>query len=301
MQVPSALPEWRISERPPFNASGVDYCGPFYSKEGKTYILLFTCCCTRAIHLEVTSDQSAVSTINAFRRFVSRRGQCSFIVSDNAKSFLRARQQLSNVQWVTIPERSPWWGGFWERLVRSIKTAFRRCLGRANLTFEEMRTVVLEIEAIINQRPITYISEDPEDPQPLRPVDFLLTPGPPPMTSMSLNQQLVGRLKHRKSVLQNVWNRWRTEYLAEIHRWTISSFGSGLPKVGDVVLLNPLNISNLALFPLGLITKLIPGVDGHVRVVNVKVNGKILRRATRHLYPLETKDSIQSDAEAIVS
>ena len=182
-----------MAERPPFSASGIDFCGPFYTKEGKVYILLFTCCSTRALHLEVTLDQSATSVINAFRPFVSRRGTCKFIASDNAKAFLHARQHLSSVKWITIPERSPWWGGFWERLVKSIKNAFRRCLGRAGLTFEELRTLVPEIEAVINCRPITYVSDDWDDPQPLWPVDFLLSPGPPPMNPSSPNQQLIGR------------------------------------------------------------------------------------------------------------
>ena len=171
----------------------------------------------------------------------------------------------------------PWWGGFWERLVKSIKNAFRYCLGRAGLTSEELRTLVPEIEAVINRRPITYVSDERDDPQPLQPVNFLLSPGPPPMNPSSPNQQLIGRWKHRQSVLQALWKQWRTEYLGDIHRWSISAFGKGLPVVGDIVLVDPYHITNRALFPLGIITELIPGTDGHVRAVYVRVNGKILR------------------------
>ncbi|KAG1683753.1 Zinc finger SWIM domain-containing protein 3 [Nymphon striatum] len=293
LQLPSALPEWRLAERPPFSASGIDFCGPFNTTEGKTYILLFTCCSTRAIHLEVTSDMSATSVINAIRRFISRRGKLDFIISDNAKSFIKARQSLAHIKWVMIPERAPWWGGFWERLVRSVKNAFKLGIGRSCLTFEDMRTIVPEIESVINKRPITYISEDRDDPKPLRPVDFLLTTEDlPSIIHSSPQEELIGHWKHRQIIIKNVWKRWRTEYLSELHRWTKFPFGKGLPQVGDVVLVNPLNVKNRAFFPLGMITKLIPGKDGHVRAAYVRVQGKMLRRTTRHLYPLETKGVI---------
>ncbi|KAG1701383.1 Carbohydrate sulfotransferase 11 [Nymphon striatum] len=293
LQLPSALPEWRLAERPPFSASGIDFCGPFNTTEGKTYILLFTCCSTRAIHLEVTSDMSATSVINAIRRFISRRGKLDFIISDNAKSFIKARQSLAHIKWVMIPERAPWWGGFWERLVRSVKNAFKLGIGRSCLTFEDMRTIVPEIESVINKRPITYISEDRDDPKPLRPVDFLLTTEDlPSIIHSSPQEELIGHWKHRQIIIKNVWKRWRTEYLSELHRWTKFPFGKGLPQVGDVVLVNPLNVKNRAFFPLGMIAKLIPGKDGYVRAAYVRVQGKMLRRTTRHLYPLETKGEI---------
>lgn len=288
-QIPSALPQWRLAEKRPFASSGIDFAGPFNVKEGKAYVLLITCCSTRALHLEVTPDQSTTSVINGIRRCRGRRGDIDFIASDNARSFLKARASFPGTEWITIPERAPWWGGFWERLVRSVKTALRHTIGRAGLNFEEFRTLMTEIEAVVNRRPLTYTSDDRDDPLPLRPVDFLLTPGPPPFaTTQSPEVTLNSRLKHRKCLLEQAWRRWHREYLNEIHQWRLKEQGRLSPKVGDVVMIEPQQkFKNRALFPLGRITRLIVGTDGHCRAAYIMVNGHEVRRSTKHLYPLE--------------
>ena len=183
--LPPDLPEERVSEGPPFANTGIDFAGPLYVKtlstdseqtdRVKTYICLFTCASTRAIHLELTETLSAQSFLHAFRRFVSRRGLTSTIMSDNAKTFKSAsaevrkiqqsktvHQQLANqqIQWEYIVEKAPWWGGYWERLVQSVKRCLRKTIGRTTLTFEELRTVTVEIEATLNNRPLTYIYDD---------------------------------------------------------------------------------------------------------------------------------------------
>lgn len=295
-QIPSALPDFRTTEHAPFSYAGIDFAGPFSTREGSASVLLITCASTRALHCEVTVDQTAPSILQALRRFQSRRGKCEFILSDNQKSFIRARKLLGgSLNWKMIPERAPWWGGFWERLVQGIKRAMRRALGRSKLTFEEFRTVIPEIESMINHRPLTYVSESREDPEPLRPVDFLLTPGPPPLSNASLHQNLESRFKYRVSIIKTAWKQWSREYLSELHRWNTKRFGKDTPNVGDIVLMDPLSYSNRALFPLGKIEQLIVGNDGHCRAVYVKINGKILRRSTRQLYPLELMVSDNTD------
>ena len=104
-QVP--LPKDRITESPPFKVTGVDFAGPLYVKENgsvkKSYIALFTCAVTRAVHLELVSDQSTETFLLALKRFISRRGLCKVIYSDNAKTFKRADQDLKEL-WKAIEE-----------------------------------------------------------------------------------------------------------------------------------------------------------------------------------------------------
>ncbi|GBO27599.1 hypothetical protein AVEN_193708-1 [Araneus ventricosus] len=125
----------------------------------------------------------------SLRRFLARRGCVKVFYSDNAKTFrssceilkgfksiirqpeLKSFVTSEGISWKFIPERSPWWGGFWERLMRSIKEPLRKTLGRALLTLEELSTILTEIESVINNRPITYDSDELDD---ITPSHFLL-------------------------------------------------------------------------------------------------------------------------------
>lgn len=126
-EIVAPLPAVRVCETSrPFLQVGIDFAGLLYIKLGentkKCYILLFTCTVTRAIHLELTMSQSLKDFMTAFKRFISRRGLCQGIISDNAKTFKAAQAHLSSeyrVKWKFITERAPWHGGFWERLIRS--------------------------------------------------------------------------------------------------------------------------------------------------------------------------------------
>ncbi|XP_057711992.1 uncharacterized protein LOC130929085 [Corythoichthys intestinalis] len=195
-QIMAPLPRDRVTESPPFEVTGVDFAGPLYVRSNtqpkKAYIALFTCAVTRAVHLELVSDQSTEHFLLALKRFIARRGLCKVIYSDNAKTFKRADQDLKNlwrsfngaelrefftdkgVTWKFIAERAAWWGGFWERLVRSVKTCLKRILGKTSLNFEELTTTLAEVEAVLNSRPLSYVSSDASEPQPLTPSHFLV-------------------------------------------------------------------------------------------------------------------------------
>ena len=122
-----------------------------------SYILLLTCAFSRAIHLELVPDMSVSGFLRGFKRFMVRRGVPDVIANDNFKTFksLEVKRLLVS-QGVTqqfILPASPWWGGFYERLVCSVKMCLKKVLGKAFVTFEELQTILCEIEAVINSRP----------------------------------------------------------------------------------------------------------------------------------------------------
>ena len=172
----AALPEFRVKEAPPFSRVGVDFAGPLYVKSKtremeKVYIALFSCCVSRAVRLELVEDLSAAAFRRCLRRFTAKNGTPSLIVSDNAKTFQATEKALNElfnhpevrtdlehkrVEWRFNLERAPWWGGFFERMVASVKDCLRKTLGNARLSYEELLTVLAEVECTLNARPLTY-------------------------------------------------------------------------------------------------------------------------------------------------
>ena len=181
---PASLPKFRVEESPAFTNTGVDFAGPLFVKVKddmkKVYIALYTCGSSRAVHLDVVPDLRAETFIRSFKRFSCRRGIPRLVVSDNAKTsktsatFLSSIFELPEVQsfllnhkvkWRFNLEKAPWWGGFFERMVRCVKRCLKKILKNAKLTYEELLTAVVEIECVLNSRPLTYVStEDIEEP-----------------------------------------------------------------------------------------------------------------------------------------
>ena len=148
---------------PPFTNTGVDFAGPLYCRERgsrqayKSYIALYTCASTRAIHLEFVPDMTAPSFRNSMVRFVSSRGRPHVMISDNAKSFKKTAEDLdclitrsptkeflldNKIIWLFYLEKSPWWGGFIERMVQSVKSVLRKILYRSFLSYDDMVTLL---------------------------------------------------------------------------------------------------------------------------------------------------------------
>ena len=133
-----------------------------------------TCASTRAVHLEMTQGLSVPAFLLAIRRFIGRRGLPATFISDNAKTFKSASKELekihvtlseevvryltnNRVTWRFIVDRAPWWGGFWERMIKTVKQSLKKAIGRTTLTYDELNTILIEVESIVNARPITYV------------------------------------------------------------------------------------------------------------------------------------------------
>jgi hypothetical protein len=238
----------------------------------------------RAIHLELVSSLSAEATAHAFRCFQARRGVPLVVYSDNAACFKRLAPMVDS-SWHFIPERSPTWGGWWERMVQTVKRSLRKVVGKATLTWSELYTVLVEIEGHINQRPLTYVADHVDSVSPLTPGHFLGIQQPlgAPWLSSSA-EALSKRWVYCCKVASDLKQRWTLEYLPTLRQWRGRSSPGLQPKVGDVVLVAEGANHN---WPLGRIEALNPGRDGIVRVVTILLRGRRTRRLTRMLYPLE--------------
>lgn len=320
-EVVPPLPKDRVTETDPFTVVGIDFAGPLFVRTArkftKVYLVLFTCAVIRAIHLELIDDQTAPSFLNAFRRFVSRRGFPSVVYTDNALTFKRSKKEVTQlwetirdpqvkntfanhkIEWKFILQRAPWWGGFYERLIRSVKLALKKTLGQQCVTRDELVTLLTEVEAVINSRPLTYVFNDSQEPEPLTPAHFLtgnrLTSVPCPTSSELCRFQhphLHNLWAKRQDLLETFWRRWATEYLLELSSRPIKS--TAAVRVGDIVLVDdPLRPRQT--WRLARITDLHVGRDGKIRACSVKLaDGSQLQRSIRMLYPLEVRSEENS-------
>ena len=227
------LPESRVVMDEPFSTTGIDYAGPLYvktvemqHKNSKVYILLFTCTTSRAVHLELTPDLGSPACVRGLRRFIARRGVPTMIISDNAKTFKSKDIDRfvadRRISWKYNVPRAPWTGGFFERMVKSTKSCLKKVLMNNTLTYEELETVLIEVENVINNRPLTYFDTDS--------TEDILTPNhliygrSLPIANRELPKKPINankpkfkkRVLYKQKVLQDFRKRWETEYLASL-------------------------------------------------------------------------------------
>lgn len=312
------LPKDRVVPNRPFLISGVDLAGPYNLKDGKLrnraivkgYMCLFICFTTKATHIELVGDLSSNSFLNALKRFVSRRGLCSRLYSDNATNFAGANNELQkishflsnlnnnndfrnfclkfSIDWKYIPPRSPHHGGLWESAIRSAKYHLSRILNNNTLTFEDMLTLLAQVESVLNSRPLYPLSNDPKDLLALTPGHFLIGDSLNAIPQKDVTDIPSNRLQQYQllqKMFQLFWFRWSSEYLSLLQQRYKWKQPIGNIQEGTLVVIKedgaaPLN------WRLGRVVAVHPGPDNLVRVVSVQTVSGILKRAVQKVCPL---------------
>ena len=328
------LPEERLVPGRVFESVGLDYFGPMYVKmeteTAKVWVCILTCLTTRAIHMELVRNMSTEQFLMCFRRFISRRGTPKYIVSDNAKQFKLSKNVIDllwlesiqhndvmefiagkGIKWKYITELAPWMGGVYERMIGIVKRSLKKSIGTGQLTCCQLETLLIEIEAIVNSRPLVYVGEDFTIDHVLTPANFLtghsslgqpnfvITDDPDYITHVSNAQQLVNLWKQQQKCLNIFWQKWSAEYLQSLRPQQHSQRNSNnfKPSVNCIVLIKDVDRPR-SCWKIGRIAQLHQSTDGEVRSVTLSMpSGSSMNRPVSHLYPLECSSGEVTTAE----
>ncbi|XP_062716335.1 uncharacterized protein LOC134291918 [Aedes albopictus] len=327
-QLMAELPPERVNPAPPFLKVGVDYCGPFLvsypqrrSPPVKCFVAIFVCLVVKAVHVELVADLTTEAFLAALKRFTARRGRPALIMCDNAKNFVGAKRELrqllnlfeqqqfqnavacnaaaENIEFKFIPARSPNFGGLWEAAVKSFKTTFKKVIGTRTLLYDEMQTVLTQVEAVLNSRPLTPVSNDPGDFEALTPGHFLVQRPLTAIAEPDLEAIPANRLsvwQKAQGYIQQLWKKWTTLYLSDLHNRTKWTRQRDNIAVGTMVLLMDERLPPLK-WNLGRVAEVFRGSDGNIRVVDVRTTWSlptkrhnspppvVLRHPRRSLWP----------------
>jgi hypothetical protein len=215
------------------------------------------------------------------------------------------------ITWTYITELAPWMGGFYERLIRLIKQSLKKTLGRGCVTKSQMHTLLTEVEAVVNSRPLVYVGADWEDGVILTPAHFLSLnvlrelptqeeplDDPDFVSKIGSAERIVQIWSKGQKALNQFWKVWRDVYLLSLGERTQSHLKAPRvqlelhPTVGDVVQIK--DKLPRGFWRVGLIEELIRSKDGQVRAAKLRLRrGKVLQRALNQLYPLECRGQVE--------
>ena len=310
------LPASRVTPTAPFEETGVDLMGHFNVKIKnsraihKVWITVFTCLSTRAVHTELVYHLDADSMINAIVRFNARRPGVRRFTSDRGTNFVAANSilkkemekwnasisielQKKGIEWNFIPAGTPHYGGVYERVVGMFKRKLATAVAGDILQVDTFHTIVVEAEATLNRRPLTALSTDSTDTEPLTPA-HILYPATFSHSSASIIPNQTGSdssnartsWKRAQSRINAFWNSWSTEYLALLHsrsKWTKTKDDLA---VGDLVIITDDTMQRHS-WKLGRVIS-VEGSGPHVRRATVKRgDGKLLVKDRSKLVHLE--------------
>jgi hypothetical protein len=262
---------------------------------------------SKGVHLKVVSDLTSNAFIAALKRFISRRMLCRKLYCDNATNFVGARRHLAElrhaflnqstqseistwcaenaIEFKHIPPRASHFGGLWEAAVRSAKSLLYPTLHNTKINFEQLTTVCCQIEAILNSRPLTPLSSDPNDERALTPSHFwcqtpLDTIVEPDLTNMNISR--LSKWQTISKIQQHFWERWSKEYITSLQRRTKWQDESPNVMIGKLVLIQEDNLPPQK-WLLGRIIKTSEALDKKSRVVDIKTQFGIVSRIIHKL------------------
>lgn len=305
------LPEDRMEMTPPFTYCGIDCFGPFYVKEArkelKRYGLIFTCMCSRAIHIEMLDDLTTDAFINALRAFMAIRGNVRQLRCDQGTNFVGARREFLNAmkdldqeqmkeygcEFLMNTPSSSHMGGVWERLIRTIRSVLTAILDQSakRLDSASLRTFLYEVMAIINSRPLTTEHLNDPNMEPLTPNHILMMKSsiisPPPGEYVSQDLYLRKRWRQVQFLTNEFWRRWKKEYLLSLQQRQIWHKDKRDTMVNDIVIVcedsSPRNQWKIA-----RVAEVYPSPDGRVRKVKLLLSDSSLdnqgKRTTKPTY-----------------
>lgn len=315
-QLMGQLPKYRITPNRPFLNCGVDFAGPFEIKKFrgrcksvyKSYFAIFVCFSTKAVHLEVVIDLSAAAFIAAYRRFISRRGIVKNLYSDCGSNFVGSQRMITRsisavedkwnetmaselaqfcTEWHYNPPGAPHFGGLWEAGVKSCKHHLKRVIGTTRLTYDEFETILLQIEACLNSRPLCKV-QDSHDMIVLTPAHFLIQDNLLSLPDDNLEFKKISPLDRwnlLQKVVQDFWKVWNNEYLNTLRQRSKWKVAVKNLKINDVVMIIEKKLPPNS-WLLGKIIDTNPGQDGLVRVVTLKTKTSTLKRPISKICPL---------------
>ena len=295
--------------KPPFYSTGIDCFGPYTVKIGrraeKRWGIIFKCLTTRCVHLDLLSHMNMDSFLMALRCFIARRGKPFELLSDRGTNFIGGTRELEEAyhaltpdlhgilakQRITFkfnPPHAPHFGGTWEREIRSIKTALETTLGTKSVPEEVLRTVFIEIEGILNSKPLGYVSSDVADPDPVTPNLLLMgrhDASLPLVTYPDSELRSHRQWRHSQILSDHFWAHFLRNYLPSLQprqKWRTNKPDLQLNTV--VLIVDPQLPRSL--WPVGKVTTLHPSPDGRFRVADVQVGDKRYTRPVARLIPL---------------
>lgn len=283
------------------------------SRSIKCYINLFVYLTTKAIHFEAVTSLTTAAFLAALRRFTARRGKPQNIYSDNGTTFQGANKELQNfcewlqisqnqisklidnqgIHWHYIPPYSPNLGRIWEADVKSTKHHLKRILGNSTVTFEELYTILTQVEAILNSRPITILSSNPNDIQALTPAHLLIGRSYVSIADTDVRDVSTKRLtryQHLQQLSQQFWAHWSTEYITQLQgrsKWKKQSTNI---QINTIVLVKDENLPP-CLWLLGRVVTLHSGKEKVVRVLSVQCASKVIKRSVTKVCPLPINET----------
>lgn len=304
------LPECRTSPARAFENCGVDCAGPFTIYSGRSrhkrevYIVLFTCMTTRAIYLRKLDTLTADEMMLAIQDVWTRRGPIRNMYSDNGRNFVGAsniiksehHQKLANeksLTWHFIPSATPNFGGAWERLIKDVKRAMAVVMNGKIIPEKVFETALLQIEDIMNSRPLTHLPVSPDDLTPLTPNYLVkLSPSYSFIDDDAKPDDESSRYYTRRArkISESLKNRWLKEYLTTITMTRKTHSGKGL-NVGEYVIYTDPS-KHPSEWKCGVVVNTYAGRDGFARVADIKTkSGEIIeRKSVRRLAKIEIDD-----------